>query len=271
VSCTFVEKHAICNSLLLGTGHQYNFITIAGVSHSVSRDDPLGHAIRDHYHGEQDEPLIDRDGTEIREQPIEDFYFGEFDPESDAGEWDASWLEGPLLDIGAGAGRDTLYFQEQFEAVAIEISEYLVETMRDRGVRDARHADMFALREHFARDRFQSTFAFGTQVGLTGSMHGLRTFLGDLAFVTTADGTALLHGYDPEKEATAEIIGYRTDPTPGLAYRVYHTEYKDERETLFFRLFSPDRLREAAVGTGWEVAEVRDEAERTYTAALVKV
>lgn len=237
----------------------------------MSQEDPLGRAIRDHYHGEQDEPLIDRDGMEIREQPIEDFYFEDFDPESEAGAWVASWLDGPLLDIGAGAGRDTLYFQEQFETVAIEISEYLVETMHERGVRDARQIDMFKLRENFPRDRFRSTFAFGTQIGLTGSMQGLREFLGDLTFVTTPDGTALLHGYDPEQEATAEIVGYRNDPTPGLAYRVYHTEYKDERETLLFRLFSPERLREAAVGTGWEVAEVRYGSERTYTAALVKI
>ncbi len=89
----------------------------------MSRDDPLGHAIHDHYYGDQDEPLIDQDGTETREQPIEHFYFGEFDPESDAGAWVASWLDGPLLDIGAGAGRDALYFQEQFETVAIEISK----------------------------------------------------------------------------------------------------------------------------------------------------
>ncbi len=241
------------------------------MSQTVTRDDPLGHAIRDHYYGKQDEPLIDQDGTETREQPIEQFYFGEFDPESDAGAWEASWLDGPLLDIGAGAGRDTLYFQEQFETVAIEISDYLVKTMRDRGVRDVRHVDMFKLRENFARDRFQSAFAFGTQVGLSKSMHGLRKFLGDLAFVTTSDGTALIHGYDPEQDATTEIIGYRDDPTPGLAYRVYHTEYKNDRETLLFRLFSPDRLQEAAVGTGWEVVEVRHGSESTYTAALEKL
>jgi hypothetical protein len=237
----------------------------------VSGTDPLGRAIRDHYYGEQDDPLIDRDGTEKREQPIEQFYFGEFDPDSDGGEWVTSWVEGPLLDMGAGAGRDVLYFQEHFETVAIEISDYLVETMRERGVRDARQADMFALRETFERDRFQSAFAHGTQIGLAGSMQGLRRFLGDLAFVTTDDATALLHHYDPEREATTEILGYRADPTPGLAYRVYHTEYKDERETLLFRLFSPDRLREATVGTGWTVAAVAYHSENTYSAALTKI
>lgn len=152
--------------------------------------------------------------------------------------------------MGAGAGRDTLYFQEQFETVAIEKSEHLVETMRERGVRDARHADMFALRDYFDRDRFRSALAFGTQVGLSGSMCGLRQFLSDLAFVTTPDATAVLHNYDPEKAPTADILGYRADPTPGLAYRVMHEEYGDDRETLLFRLFSPDRLREATIGTG---------------------
>jgi hypothetical protein len=176
--------------------------------------------------------------------------------------------------MGAGAGRDVLYFQEQCETVAIEISEHLVETMRERGVWDVRHADMFALRETFERDRFQSAIAFGTQIGLAGSMQGLRQFLGDLAFVTTSDASAVLHNYDPELEATADILGYREDPTPGLAYRVMHSEYKGDRETLLFQLFSPARLREAAVGTGWDVAEVRhdlSEDATQYSAALRKL
>jgi hypothetical protein len=232
--------------------------------------DPFGRAIHDHHRGERDEPLVDRDGEERRDHPIEAFYFGEFDPESEADAWRASWLDGPLLDVGAGVGRDALYFQERFETVAIEVSEHLVATMDERGVHDARHVDMFALREAFDRDRFRSALAFGTQIGLTGSMQGLREFLGDLAHVTTSDGRALLHGYDPNREATADILGYRADLTPGLAYRVYHTEYENEHETLLFRLFSPDRLREAAVGTGWDIADVRYGSERTYTAALTK-
>ena len=233
-------------------------------------DDPLGRAIHDYHRGEQDEPLVDRDGTATREQPIGEFYFEERDPEREDARWEASWISGPALDIGAGAGRETLFFQEGFETVAIDVSRCLVDVMRERGVCDARLGDMFALRESFERDRFRSAFAFGTQIGLVGSMQGLRRFLGDLAFVTTPDATALLHGYDPERAATREILGYRADPTPGLAYRVYHTEYKDGKETMLFRLFGPDRLREAAVGTGWAVAEVRHFSENTYVAALEK-
>ena len=224
----------------------------------VPPPDPFGRAIRDFHLGEQEEPLLQRDGAEVTEHPIERFYFGEYDVESEWGVWLRSRLDGPLLDLGAGAGRDALYFQDRFETVAVEVSEHLVETMRERGVEDARRGDMFALRESFESDRFRSVLAHGTQVGLAGSMAGLREFLADLAFVTTDDATAVLDCYDPEHEAAADLLGYRDDPTSGLAFRVMHFEYEgDVGETLLFRLFSPERMEEAAADAGWEVEDVR--------------
>lgn len=216
--------------------------------------DPYGRAIHDHYLGNRDDPLIDRDGDETREHSIERWYFGEHDEDA----WRDSWMKGPLLDIGAGVGRDALYYQEQFETVAIEVSEYLVEIMRDRGVRDPRLANMFNLRDHFERNRFRSVHLNGTQVGLAGSMAGVRQFLDDIAFVTAPDATAVLDNYAPEKEATKDVFAFRDDPMSGLAYRVYHEVYKGEvGDTLLFRLFSVDRLREATIGTPWEVTEVK--------------
>lgn len=214
--------------------------------------DPFGRALRDHYHGDRDEPLIDRDGSETREHRIERWYFDEYQPT----EWFDSLIDGPLLDMGAGVGRDTLYWQERFEAVAIEVSDHLVETMEHRGVTDARHADMFALRDAFERDRFRTALSIGTQVGLAGSMAGVRQFLGDLAYVTTPDATAILDNYAPEKDRTRETFAYRDDPAPGLAYRVFHCEYDGAvGRTLLFRLFSIDRLQAATVGTPWEVTQ----------------
>lgn len=219
----------------------------------MTEPDPYGRAIRDHYLGKRDEPLIDRDGDEQREHAIETWYFGDHDADA----WRDEWLEGPLLDLGAGVGRDALYYQEQFETVAIEVSDYLVKTMRDRGVKDARIANMFSLREHFGRDRFRSAHSIGTQVGLAGSMAGVRQFLADLAFVTMADATAVLDNYAPEKKATSEVFAYRPDPMAGFASRVYHETYEGAvGETLVFRLFSVDRLRDATIGTPWEVTEV---------------
>ena len=235
--------------------------------------DPYGRAIRDHYLGEREEPLVDRDGAASREHPIEAFYFEDVVDDSETQQWVDSWLDGPLLDTGAGVGSEALYWQDRFETVAIDISAHLVETMRDRGVENPMQADMFALRESFERDRFGSVHAAGTQLGLAGSMHGLRRFLGDLDAVTTPDATAVVDCHDPEHERASELFGYRPDPAPGLAYRAFHFEYEgDVGETLLFRLFSPDRLREAAIGTGWEVTAIRRSDDGYhYQAALTAV
>jgi len=238
------------------------------------QSDPFGRAIRDHYRGERDAPLIQRDGAEALEHPIEQFYFEEFTPDAPAGKWLQSWVNGPLLDLGAGVGKHVLYFQDLFEAIGVEVSQHLVETMRERGVNDARQGDMFRLRDTFDPDRFSAIIALGTQLGLAKSMVGLRQFLGDLAFVTTLGGTAVLDCYDPECEATADLVGYRSDSTPGLAYRVMHFEYQGEvSETLLFQLFSPERVRKATIGTGWDVAEVqRGQGDNSplYRIALTK-
>lgn len=233
--------------------------------------DVFGRAVRDHYRGERSSPLLVTDGDDTEEHPVEAFYFEAFDAEGH-GEWLESWLEGPLLDLGAGTGRHALYFQEQFETVAIDPSEALVATMRDRGVADARQGDMFDLRSQFERDRFGSALAIGTQTCLAGSMDGLRRFLADLAHVTTPGATAVVHSYDPAAEGIGDLVGYRDDPTPGLAHRVMSFEYEGETdEILYFRLFGPERLREATVATPWTVEDVvRPNWGGSYRAALRK-
>ena len=240
-----------------------------------SEPDPFGRAILEFHRGEQDAPLRQCGDGYGREHPIERFYFSDFDPEERREHrWlvDSLGLDGPVLDMGAGAGRHARYLQERTGTVAIEPSEHLVTTMRERGVEDARSGDMFALRKQFDRDRFRSAFAVGTQVGLAGSMDGLRAFLADLAHVTDPDGRAVLDCYDPDGEGASGMLGFREDPTPGLAHRVMHFEYGgDVGPTLHFRLFAPDRLREACVGTRWTVADVRygDDGVH-YRAALAK-
>ncbi len=228
--------------------------------------DPFGRALSDHWQGRRTEPLIQRDGPETVEHPIEAFYFSE----SEHTDWLDSRFDGPLLEMGAGAGKHALYFQDRYETTAIEPSETLVELLAERGVEDAREGDMFSLCEQFDRDQFQSALAYGTQVGLAGSMQGLSSFLCDLAFVTDPNGTAVIDSLDPTHPETADRIGYRADVAPGLASRVMQFEYEGTLgEILLFRLFSPRKLQEATIGTGWEVAEVRQDGPH-YLVALDK-
>ncbi|MFB6119361.1 class I SAM-dependent methyltransferase [Halosegnis sp.] len=233
--------------------------------------DPFGRAIRDHYRGERTQPLWQVDGADRLEHPIERFYFGERDPDDAWTAWFESHFAGPHLDMGAGAGRDALYYQAQFETVAIEASDALVTVLRERGVSDARWADMFDLRATFPPDRFRSAQAYGTQLQLACDDAQLMTFLEDLAVVTTADATAILDAYDPTRDSAAELLGYRSTPADGVAYRVFHFEYEEAvGETLLFRLVSPARLRAVCTETPWSVETVRYDSEHHYHAVLKK-
>lgn len=146
--------------------------------------------------------------------------------------------------------------------------------MRERGVVDARRGDVVALQETVEPDRFQSALVIGTQLGLAGSMAGVRQFIDDLAVVTASNATAVVDGYDPTCEGVEALFGFRDDPTPGLVHRGYHVEYEGEvGETFLFRLCSPGRLRAAATETGWTIDEVRYDPTSEvgyYRAALSK-
>lgn len=233
--------------------------------------DPFGRAILDHHRGERTAPLWQRDGDERLDHPIEQFYFDERDPDSASTAWFESHVADPHLDMGAGAGRDALYYQERVETVAIEMSEHLVRVMDERGVDDVRQADMFDLRATFDADRFRSAQAFGTQAMLAFDDARLRQFLADLAVVTTPDGTAIIDAYDPTSDAVPELLGYRGTPEPGVAYRVFHFEYEEDvGDTLLFRTVSPDRLRDVCQETPWTVSDVFYGNDHHYSAALEK-
>lgn len=229
--------------------------------------DPFAQALHDFHFDEMQGPLLYRRGEETQEVGIE-FYFDEATAD---GSWLESWLDGPLLDMGAGVGRHSLYFQDQFETVAIEQNEMLVEVLRDRGVTDARRVNMFTLSDAFEANTFRSAIAFGTQVGLSRSMQGFRQFLDNLAYVTTPDATAVIDGFDPEHEKTKEKLDYYDDPSKGLAYRLLQMEYDGILgEPWLYRLFTPDRIREATTDTEWEVCKVKYGPEYIYQLALRK-
>ncbi len=231
--------------------------------------DPFGQAIRDEHRGEREHPLLDVDGDEVREHPME-LYFRAVERDDDL-PWATEHLEGPLLELGSGIGRHALFFQGRHRTVATEVSDHLVGVMRDRGVEDARRVDMFDLPAF--ETAFRSVFARGTQVGLAGSVAGLRAFLRDLAAVTAPRATAVLDAHDPTHERAPDLFGHRSDPTPGLAYRTFHVEYRDTPgRTLLFRLFSPERFREATLETPWRVTDLRHSRADTahYQVALAK-
>lgn len=236
--------------------------------------DPLGRAMYDHATVGEAGELVYRDGTVVEPHDVPDTYF------SPPSAWDPEWrrrlsdLDGPVLDAGCGAGSIAAWLKaDGREVVAVDVSPYAVRAARARGVGDVCVMDLFDLA--FPGDTFRSVLAKGTQLGLAGSLPGVRTVLSDLAVVTDEAGVAIVDSYDPSKLDPKTFIGYRPDPRTGVARRAFHFEYErpdGDREvgrTLSFVLFEPERLRDILVGTPWELADVWPQ-EAYYRARLEK-
>lgn len=237
--------------------------------------DPLGRAMYAHQTEGPAGSLVYRDGDDVEPHDVPATYFT---PPSD---WSADWrrrlgsLEGPVLDVGCGAGANAAWLEARGrEVVAVDASPHAVRAARARGLEDVRVMDMFDL--DFSGDRFRSVLVKGTQLGLAGSLPGVRAFLADLARVTDEAGVAIVDSYDPAGLDPETFIGYRPDPRRGVARRAFHFEYDppddDPRavgRTLTFVLFGPERLRDVLVGTPWELADVWPR-EAYYRARLEK-
>ncbi|WP_265109482.1 class I SAM-dependent methyltransferase [Halosolutus halophilus] len=242
--------------------------------------DPLGRAVLAFQRGASG-TLRYRDGADTQDGRVREFYF------RPPAEWDDETIallerladHEPILDVGCGAGQHALWWQERgVDVTAIDASPGAVAAAGERGVEDLREMDMFDL--EFDRNRFGAVHCVGTQLGLGGSLAGISDLLAEFARVTDGSALAVVDNYAPTR-LDREFFGYRPDPREGVARRCFHFEFEREtadgdrvREvgsTLQFLLCSPDRLREATIGTPWGLRSVhRDDDGAYYRAVLDK-
>lgn len=233
--------------------------------------DALGAAMRDYQRGELGDCRY-VDGEETMDGHIAENYFGRHEDWDDEQRARFAAFDGPVLDLGCGAGRHVRFFESRgTEVLGVDVSPGAVQAARERGCEHVAVADMFDL--PFAPGRFRSVLVNGTQLGLAHSVAGVRALLSDLARITDDAGVAQVDNYDPTL-VDEELFGYRPDPRDGFAHRTFHFEYEPrdgdvvQERALHFLLFSPDRLRDVCVGTPWSVTEVEHKHEVYYEARL---
>lgn len=159
-----------------------------------ARHDPMGQAILDFYEGKSGPKLTIRSPFfEDDEMPIDELFRTR--EQMPAQELLAlRGCEGRILDVGAGAGCHTLELQSRGkEVTAIDISPLAVETMRRRGVKDARVADFFA--DDFGKDYDVIAF-FMNGLGIAGTLDNLPNFLKRCESLLAKDGIIIAESAD---------------------------------------------------------------------------
>jgi len=221
-------------------------------------DDAFGAALADHAAG--------RDGTELVLE-VDDGYrtpalppVAFFLPESSWGPAEREVLahapaNGPVLDLGAGAGRHALWFQSRgHEVTAVDASPGAVEVCRCRGVADARLGD---LTDPPADQPWATVLLMCGNLGLAGGWDETRALLTRLAAICAPGAVVIADTVDPtalgDEHSRTHVAGNLAAGRPAGQTRL-RLHYGSRTSPWWDQLNVPIAdVAPLVAGTGWTV------------------
>jgi SAM-dependent methyltransferase len=161
-------------------------------------------------------------------------------------------IRGPVLDVGAGAGRMALKLQAAgVEVVALDCEPACIELLRAKGVRNVVAAD---IRTYETTQRFQTIVFMDSTFGLIGDVEAAGELLDKLGSLLLPDGVVLVQ--DGEFES----------PVVKLEWRFV---FRDQVGPYFRWLnFSFSGLRDTVLAHGWSARRLDIQSRPFYVAEL---
>lgn len=154
-------------------------------------EDAFGRALLDHLGDRKQPPLTLETDAGWSTPAMPPSWF--FEPPERWADWERDALEaaeGPVLDLGAGAGRAALFLQEAgLQVCAVDSSPGAIEVCRHRGVRDARLMDF--LHTLPSDHEWKTVLMLCGNFGLAGDWAATRELLSRLHELC-ADGAVLI-------------------------------------------------------------------------------
>jgi SAM-dependent methyltransferase len=180
--------------------------------------DAFGAALLDHLDGKEvPELVLEVQGGEAGPAMRPEWFFRDFERWE---WWDRELLplidRGPVLDLGAGAGRAGLYLQERgLRVTAVDASPGAAEVCRRRGLADVRLGDV---NDPPADREWAAVTLLCGNLGLGGSWEGNRRLLARLAELAAPGAVLVGDSVTPDGPARVELrIRYKGLVTPWWA------------------------------------------------------
>ena len=179
-----------------------------------------------------------------------------------------SLAHGNILDVGAGAGCHSLALQDMGKRVtAIDISPLAVDTMRERGVRDARQEDFFT-----HDGQYDTILMLMNGIGIAGSLSRLPAFFMQADRLLSPGGELLCDSSDicyifEDEEGFFDFTGVKGY----YGELTYQMRYKSLRGDTFPWLFiDPETLAIQAMANGFKSEVIARGTHYDYLARLIR-
>jgi len=201
-------------------------------------------------------------------------YFAEFKDWPKIQKQAIKFAKGKVLDIGAGAGRVSLYLQKQgFDVTAIDNSPLAIKVCKKRGVKHVRILPIEKI-SVFKPSTFDTIIMFGNNFGLFGSFKKAKTLLKKLHRITSTGALIIAESTDPYKTDDPAHLAYhkfnkKRGRMPGqlrirIRFRNYISDWFD------YLLVSKDEMKKILKDTGWRIKKFIDSDNSTYCAIIEK-
>lgn len=171
--------------------------------------DAFGREIYDYYHGQESYEIIERDDGFFSLSPGPRLYFLEYEDWPEADKRAIRYARGRVLDIGAGAGRHSLYLQAQgLEVLGIDNSPLAVEVCQQRGLRNARVLPLAQISSKLGV--FDTILMMGNNFALLGNPDRARRLLKRFHGMTAQDARIVAQTRDPYATEVPEHLEYHS-------------------------------------------------------------
>ena len=186
--------------------------------------DPMGAAIADYWkNGVAGRLRVFSPGFDEDEMPVE-VLFREYDEMPEIEKVALNMANGSVLDVGAGSGCHSLALQEMGKKVkAIDISGLSVETMKERGVKDAVLQNFYDIKD----ETFDTILMLMNGAGIIGRVDNMPSFFSYLKTILSPGGQVLMDSSDLRYIFEDEDGSFEIDLTKGYYGEMeYQLQYK---------------------------------------------
>lgn len=231
--------------------------------------DPIGHALWDYINGITGDSIVVKSDIAEDELLLPSTFFREFD-EMPVQEQEAlKRCSGKILDVGAGAGADSIWLQEHgLDVDAIEISPMACDTMRKRGIKNVILKDIHQLKDR----KYDTILLMMNGAGIAQTLPGFKVLLLHLKTLLNPGGKILIDSSDLLYLFADENGETWIDLASGKYYGEikYQLTYKTIKGKPFHWLFvDPETCEDYARLCGFTVKEKISGAHFDYLAELV--
>lgn len=236
--------------------------------------DAYGQEVWAFFQGKKSYEIVERDDGYIDFSGGAPAYFAEFKDWPKIQKQAIRFAKGKVLDVGAGAGRVSLYLQKKkLDVVAIDNSPLAIKVCKKRGVKRAKVLPIEKTGT-FKLNTFDTIIMFGNNFGLFGSFKKAKLLLKKFHKITSPSALIITENVDPYKTEDPVHLSYhkfnkKRGRMPGqLRIRIRFRNYVGN--WFDYLLVSKNEMRKILKDTGWKVKEIIDSESYMYSAIIEK-